>query len=96
MKNNIQRYELEARYDVRQSFYRKAYVEIDNDEHIISLLSYDTLVLVYDVGEHNGYVKILDEDYLTNTTLRHVKEFLKQFNLPTGTKQELIKMYCKD
>lgn len=79
-------------YDTRKSFYDKAYVvRIGN---IICLYSYNTLVL--EVGQ--DYYKLnksINERLLfSNTTLRHIKETLKQFyykNDKTLTKKEIIK-----
>ena len=66
-------YELSARFDSRKSFYGKARViELDNGN--IQLMSYDTIV-----GEiKNGkYYQIWDGR--SQTTTRHIKEFIKQF-----------------
>lgn len=66
-------YELSARFDSRKSFYGKAHViELDNGN--IQLMSYDTIV-----GEiKNGkYYQIWDGR--SQTTTRHIKEFIKQF-----------------
>lgn len=79
-------------YDTRKSFYDKAYIiRIGN---IIHLYSYNTLVL--EVGQ--DYYKLnksIDEKLLfSNTTLRHLKETLKQFYYKydkTLTKKEIIK-----
>lgn len=79
-------------YDTRKSFYNKAYVvRIGN---IICLYSYNTLVL--EVGQ--DYYKLnksIDGKLLfSNTTLRHIKETLKQFYYRddrTLTKKDIIK-----
>lgn len=65
-------YELTTHYDSRKSFYGKAKVE--EQGHIIILWSYETQVLKYD--EEQGFLKIFG--IYSNTTLRHIKEFLKQ------------------
>ena len=79
-------------YDSRKSFYNKAYIV--RIENIIYLYSYNTLVL--EVGQ--DYYKLnksIDEKLLfSNTTLRHIKETLKQFYYKenkTLTKKEIIK-----
>lgn len=80
-------FELTPRYDSRQSFYRKAFVEISND--VIELWSYETLVCVI----CNGTVRI-DGNTMwdSNTTLRHIKEFLKQYyEYRDWTKKDLMK-----
>ena len=66
-------YELMARYDSRKSFYGKALV-IELDNGIKQLQSYSTIV-----GEiRNGkYYQIWDGK--SQTTTRHIKEFIKQF-----------------
>lgn len=66
-------YELQARYDSRKSFYGKAHV-IEFDNGIKQLQSYDTIV-----GEiRNGkYYQLWDGK--SQTTTRHIKEFIKQF-----------------
>jgi len=97
MKSNLTNfYELHPEYDSRQSFYGKALVEEkENGEQV--LYSYMTIVAKCNPKEktakiYGGY----EYENLTNTTLRHIREFLKQNGMPTGTKKELIKMYCKD
>lgn len=92
--NNI--YELSARYDYRKSFYGKALVEVLPDG-TKDLYSYFTHVVRYNPKDktaviYGGY----NNTNLTATTLRHIKEFLQQNNMPVGSKKELIKMYCND
>lgn len=66
-------YELYPRYDSRQSFYKKAFVsELENGAEI--LYSYGTPVVVIKGDE----VNLLAHWGASQTTLRHVKEFLKQ------------------
>lgn len=66
-------YELAARYDSRKSFYGKAHV-IELDNGIKQLMSYNTIV-----GEiKNGKYCQLWEGK-SQTTTRHIKEFIKQF-----------------
>jgi hypothetical protein len=66
-------YELSARYDSRKSFYGKAHV-IELDNGTLQLQSYNTIV-----GEiKNGkYFQLWDGK--SQTTTRHIKEFIKQF-----------------
>ena len=79
-------------YDTRKSFYDKAYIiRIGN---IIRLYSYNTLVL--EVGQdYYKLNKAIDEKLLfSNTTLRHMKECLKQFYYKDDkilTKKEIMK-----
>lgn len=67
----IGRWELAARYDARQSFYRKAFYRVES-------------VLVW---------LCADEDDYSATTVRHVREFLKQLDLEAGSKAEILKTY---
>lgn len=67
-------YELTPRYDSRKSFYGKAHV-IERDDGTVELLSYNTIVSIYDgVG-----VKHLGK--WSQTTSRHQKEFERQFSI---------------
>ena len=65
-------YELEARFDVRKSFYGKAHI-IDYENGTFELQSYNTIVSRC----VNGKVEELGK--FSNTTTRHQKEFRKQF-----------------
>ena len=65
-------YELEARFDVRKSFYGKAHV-IDYENGTFELQSYNTIVSRC----VNGKVEELGK--WSNTTTRHQKEFRRQF-----------------
>ena len=65
-------YELEARFDARQSFYGKAHV-IDYENGTFELQSYNTIVSRC----VNGKVEELGT--WSQTTTRHQKEFRKQF-----------------
>jgi len=80
-------YELSARYDRRQSFYRKAYVEEKGG--IKTLLSYRTKVCRI----KDGKVTLLPDWNYSSTTVRHVREFLRQEGFAVGSKAELAKMY---
>lgn len=66
-------YELTARFDSRKSFYGKAHV-IELEDGTKQLQSYSTIV-----GEiKNGkYHQLWDGK--SQTTTRHIKEFIKQF-----------------
>lgn len=78
-------YELEPRYDSRKSFYGKARVEIEDGNK--KLYSYNTLVAEIKDGRaivHGTY---------SQTTLRHIKEFLKQEGFKAETSKQMIKDY---
>jgi hypothetical protein len=65
-------YDLVPTYDNRQSFYNKARVDIKGDEQ--TLYSYNTPV----ARIVSGKVELLPKWDYSATTLRHIKEFLKQ------------------
>lgn len=73
--------ELRARYDARQSFYKKAYTIKYNN--ILYLRSYDTIVAKIENSEAviNGWY--------SQTTARHINEFLKQNGFKAMTKKEM-------
>lgn len=84
--------ELKTIHDSRESFYGKATVEThtnENGETVTSLYSYNTLV---------AYI-VRDEAHVlgtySNTTLRHIKEFLKQNGFKAETKQQILNDYKK-
>ena len=82
---------LECIYDNRASFYDKAYFKFE--DKIMELYSYDTLVLTLNTIT-NKYTLNSDVDdrlLFSNTTLRHIKEFLKQFYKNVDyTKKDII------
>lgn len=77
-------FELQPLYDVHESFYGKAFVERWNTEHGMQwvLKSYGTVVAkvtpTYADNEAETYDVEIGMEYLSATTLRHVKEFLAQ------------------
>lgn len=84
-------YELSARYDRRASFYGKAHIKETPNSYI--LISYDTEMLKVD--KITGKIKFLcrSEWAFTQTTNRHINEFLKQFTNETPkSKKELLQM----
>lgn len=81
------------KYDTRKSFYNKAYFTTEEDNHniIFRLYSYNTLVMIFEINKDfdNYYNTKVIRYYLDNnkkdnkkfysmTTLRHIKEFIKQ------------------
>lgn len=73
-------YYLEPIYDSRKSFYKKAYVEIKEDNLAYNelLYSYNTLVAIY---TKDKITELKQYNYLGNfsqTTTRHQKEFFRQ------------------
>ena len=77
---------LETIYDSRNSFYEKAKVEVL--ENRINLYSYGTLVAFIENG-----VAYITGDY-TQTTLRHIKEFLLQNGFVAINKKQIMDDYA--
>ena len=88
--SNVRIMELCPYYDSAQSFYGKAKViEIEND---VFLVSYDTIVAFY-----NREIKIAEVvDTYSATTLRHIKEFLRQSGFKAETKKQIERDYMKE
>ena len=84
-KNAQDTYELDTRYDRRKSFYGKAKIETDNGNQ--KLYSYGTLVAEIKKGK-----PIIYGTY-SATTLRHIKEFLKQNGHRADTSKQILKDY---
>ena len=84
---NISITELCPYYDSAQSFYGKARViEIEND---VFLVSYETVVAFF-----NRETKIAQVvDTFSPTTLRHIKEFLRQSGFKAETKKQIENDY---
>lgn len=83
-------YELFPRYDTRKSFYGKAHI-IETSK-TIKLKSYDTIILQY--SKQTKTIKFLCRDpwAFSQTTNRHINEFLKQFtNTSPLSKKEILK-----
>ncbi len=77
--------ELKAVYDSRKSFYGKAQVEQEGDS--IKLYSYNTLVC--EIKQGKAQIK----GFYSQTTLRHIKEFLLQNGFKVVNKGQLEKDY---
>lgn len=80
---------LTPQYDSRKSFYGKA--KIKENDMMRSLYSYDTLIVSID--KTTNKVTFTSAWDASQTTLRHVKEFLYQNNLFVGSKAEIKKHY---
>lgn len=79
---NIRMMELYPYYDSRQSFHSKAKVfEIEND---VFLMSYNTIVAFF--NRDTKIAKVID--VYSATTLRHIKEFLKQNGFKAENKKQ--------
>ena len=80
------RTELIPKHDNAKSFYRKAIIEHD-DSGEIRIYSYDTIVCFIRDG------KPVVRDTYSKTTLRHIKEFLKQNGFKADTKAQIESDY---
>ena len=84
MSDYLGMFELTPLHDGRKSFYGKAFVERWNTEHGVRYVpkSYGTVVATvtptYADNEAEAYDVEIGMEYLSATTLRHVKEFLAQ------------------
>ena len=83
-------YYLEPKYDSRKSFYKKAWVR-ENDNNTIDLISYATLVAT--INKNVIPITCHINGIYSATTLRHIKEFLRQNDIPCGSKKDIINMY---
>ena len=83
-------YNLTTQYDKRASFYNKAIVDVDDNNGIKTLYSYNT-----PVAKINGKkVELLPKWDLSQTTLRHVKEFLRQNGFTADSIGQMKRDYC--
>lgn len=84
-------YELSARFDRRKSFYNKA--QIIETSQTLTLMSYSTQILQY--NKRTKKIKWLcrDEWAFSQTTNRHINEFLLQYTNETAkSKKQLLEM----
>jgi len=98
MKHNLNKFELMPLYDKRKSFYNKARIEIDQQKKLIKLYSYNTRVL--EITTDNNKATLTTERGTTGTkgthsttTLRHIKECLKQNGFKADTKKQILEDY---
>ena len=77
--------ELNVQYDSRNSFYGKAHIRTEDNKLI--LRSYTTDVAYIEDGE-----AVVNGTY-SNTTLRHIKEFLKQNGFKADTSKQILTDY---
>ena len=87
----MNKYFLESIYNSQKSFYNKAYV-ISNNK-FISLYSYNTFIIAID-RESKELIYSHYWDY-SQTTLRHLKEFLKQNESFLQHNNYILKDYSK-
>lgn len=79
-------YELQTQYDSRDSFYGKAHV-LTLSDGTKQLRSYETIVAEIRNGELSTF------GYYSNTTLRHIKDFMYQHGFEVVPKKEIIALY---
>lgn len=83
-------YELSARYDRRKSFYGKALIK--ETPTYFYLISYSTEILKLHKTSKNITFLCKSEWAYSQTTNRHINEFIKQFtNEKTLSKTEILK-----
>ena len=81
---------LEPKYDARKSFYNKAETREENGETILSSYGVDVAKI------KDGKVTLLPKWDFSQTTLRHVKEFLRQHGFKADSKVQMIKDYVNE
>ena len=79
--------ELECVYNSQKSFWGKA--TVDNEDGMVVLRSFDSRV----AGISEGTVILFMQSF-TNTTLKHLKEFLKQHGFRAETQKQILKDYA--
>lgn len=77
---------MNTQLDKRKSFYGKAKLIYTDDDNTIELMSYSTIVAKYDRIKE----KITVNGFYSNTTLRHIKEFIYQMTGEVFNKQQII------
>lgn len=85
--------ELQAIYDTRQSFYKKAMIETQKTdfERTKDLYSYNTLVASIIWNFEKNIITYKHFGTFSQTTSRHQKEFFKQAGLTDEEIKKLIK-----
>lgn len=83
-------FELDCRYDSRASFYGKARV-VKFKDFSSYLVSYSTIVACI-TPDGKAHVK----DSYSQTTTRHVKEYLKQSGFKAENLKQILKDYCDE
>ena len=85
-------YYLDTIYDSRQSFYKKALVEIKEDNLAYNelLYSYNTLVAIYTKDKLTDLEQFNYLGYFSQATKRHQTEFFRQKGL---SDKELITLF---
>lgn len=82
-------YYLQPEYSSQRSFYRKAYVMIEDNKK--SLYSYNTLIAVIYREDDTHIFLTKNWDY-SMTTLKHLKEFFRQNNMKIYSKKDITNL----
>ena len=77
--------DLKPVYSNVKSFYGKARIIRENG--VIKLLSYNTVIA--EIKDNKVHIN----GFYSQTSTRHLKEFLQQYGFKIGTKAQLEKMY---
>lgn len=80
-------YTLQPQFDSAKSFYSKAKVNVTF--HTLTLISYTTEVAEINLRSNTATVN----GTYSNTTLRHIKEFLKQNGFKAESKKQIEQDY---
>lgn len=80
-------YELTPMFETCKSYYGKARVKVDGDD--LQLFSYSTAVAIVTYLPDGAKLAHITGVY-SRTTVRHIREFLRQHGFKPGTKAELI------
>ena len=83
-------YDLEPQYDRRKSFYGKAKVYSDDAGHLL-LMSYSTIVaeITDGIATEDGRPTVKVNGWYSQTTSRHINDFLYQHGFDTMSKKEM-------
>lgn len=73
------REDLKPIFEHVKSYYKKAQVEIDYDRETITLYSYGYKLAVISNKEQDIYINTSNSQWCSNTSLRHLKEFIRQY-----------------
>ena len=83
--------ELQAIYTTQKSYYGKA--TTTTNKNTIILKSYNTNILEYNTKTKKLKFLTNNKEHFTQTTNKHINEFLKQYTNETPkTKKELLKL----
>lgn len=90
MNNLVFLHELKPIYDSRKSFYKKANIYRD-DKGTIYLMSYETIVaeITDRIITKDGKAHAKVHGWYSNTTARHINEFLLQYGFNKMSKKEM-------